>query len=126
ELLSVQLADMPQPDTSHYDEALEKKWEALIKVRDEVNKALEEARKNKTIGNSLVAKLDLYPEPKTAELLAQFTDLETLFIVSKVEVHEAGSAADDAQQLDGLAVKVTPAEGGKCERCWIISPELGT
>ncbi|WP_409359880.1 zinc finger domain-containing protein [Aneurinibacillus thermoaerophilus] len=28
-------------------------------------------------------------------------------------------------QLEGLAVVVTPAEGEKCERCWVITPEVG-
>lgn len=124
---SVQLADMPQADASKYDEALEQKWAALIAVRDEVNKALEEARKNKTIGNSLVAKLDLYPDEKTLHLLEQLddVDLETLFIVSKVELHP-NEVPEEARNFVGLSVQVTPAAGEKCDRCWMISPNLGT
>jgi isoleucyl-tRNA synthetase len=28
-------------------------------------------------------------------------------------------------KLDGLAVHVVPAEGEKCERCWIVTPDVG-
>ncbi len=127
DLLSVQLATMPEEDSSVYDEALERKWERFIGVRDEVFKALEVARKEKVIGNPLAAALDLYPERETAELLAQFERLDQLFIVSAVTVHDSGEPApEDAMKLKQIAVKVTTAPGGKCERCWIVTPEVGT
>ena len=108
-----------------FDAALEKKWEALIDVRDEVLKALEVARKDKRIGNSLSAKVVLYPSAETASLLSQFDELEKLFIVSEAVVSEDAAPAD-ALALKGVAVKVETAEGEKCERCWIVTPEVGT
>ncbi len=108
-----------------YDATLERKWEALIDVRDEVLKALEVARKEKRIGNSLSARVTLYPSTKeTAELLGQFEELEKLFIVSEAVVAN-GEAPADAMALKGLAVKVDQASGEKCERCWIVTPEVG-
>lgn len=125
--ISVQLTEMPVADTSVYDEALEAKWEQLIEVRDEVFKALEEARNSKTIGNSLGARVDLYPNGDTAKLLAGFADLDQLFIVSKVVVHEPGEAAPaEAAVFKRTKVLVQTAEGEKCERCWIVTPEVGT
>ena len=89
-LISVQLADMPQTNQSVFDEALEAKWEEFMDVREEVFKALEIARKDKVIGNSLGAALDLYPaDADTAELLAKFERLDTLFIVSQVRIQPA-------------------------------------
>jgi isoleucyl-tRNA synthetase len=113
--------------TELYDQTLERKWEALIDVRDEVLKALEVARKEKRIGNSLSAKVTLYPSTaETAELLKQFDgELDKLFIVSETEV-ASGEAPADAMALKGLAAKVDTASGEKCERCWIVTPEVGT
>ncbi len=126
--ISVQLASLPDVQTAWRDEKLESRWAAFIEVRDEVLKALEQARKDKTIGNSLGASLCIYPSTKeSAELLASFERLDILFIVSRVHLHEAGEEAPvEAMQLDGLSVHVRTAKGEKCERCWIVSKEVGS
>jgi isoleucyl-tRNA synthetase len=114
---SVQLTDMPQVEHAVYDEALEQKWARLIGMRDEVLKALEEARKDKRIGNSLSAYVHLHATTEEAEFLAGFDRLDQLFIVSGVEVH--GGAAQ-------FMVRVEQAPGEKCERCWVVTPQVGT
>ncbi|WP_199619048.1 isoleucine--tRNA ligase [Paenibacillus alkalitolerans] len=124
---SVQLTVYSPVNEKVFDEKLEKKWEKLIDVRDEVLKALEEARKGKIIGNSLSAHVHLYPSVETAELLRQFDDLPKLFIVSDVTVHDSNDETPEgATVLKGLAVRVDVADGEKCERCWIVTPETGT
>ncbi|MCZ8511250.1 isoleucine--tRNA ligase [Paenibacillus filicis] len=125
-LPSVQIAELPEVDSRLFDEALETKWDAFITLRDDVLKALEEARKSKLIGNSLSAAVHLYPSEATAELLKGFDQLDQLFIVSALEVHPAGTKApEDAHAFHGVAVKVAVAEGDKCERCWIVTLEVG-
>ena len=124
--ISVQLTDMPQPNKSLYEEALENKWDRFITLREDVFKALEEARNQKTIGNSLGAAVHLYPNAETFELLAQFPDLDQLFIVSQVALHPAGTQAPaEALNFAKLSVLVTVADGEKCERCWIVTTEVG-
>ncbi|WP_025027682.1 isoleucine--tRNA ligase [Caldalkalibacillus mannanilyticus] len=126
EVNSVQLTDFPQVDSSYFNDQLEQKWDQFILVRDEVLKALENARKEKVIGHSLSAALHLYPEQGARELLEQFDQLEKLFIVSKVELHQLEELpAEGAISLEGLKAIVLPAEGEKCERCWIVTPEIG-
>jgi isoleucyl-tRNA synthetase len=126
EEISVQLTDLPAVNDALFDAALEKKWEQFLAVRDEVLKALEVARKEKVIGNSLSAAVHLYPEAGTRALLKQFAQLETLFIVSKAVVHDEQDAVpDDAMKLKQIAVKVVPAEGEKCERCWMVTEDVG-
>ena len=119
EHISVQLSDLPQVDVSLYDEPLENKWARLIEVRDEVLKALEEARKEKMIGNSLAAQVQLYPNEETAQFLAGFAELDKLFIVSDVIVHAAS-------ERERLHVEISPAPGEKCERCWNVTTDVGT
>jgi len=126
DLISVQLAEFPEVDTSLYNEELEAKWDRFIAVRDDVLKALEEARKNKLIGNSLGAAVNLYPDAAIAELLSGFSELDQLFIVSAVKVFEPGTPVPaEAMAFKQLSVQIVPAEGEKCERCWIVTPEVG-
>lgn len=126
QLISVQLAELPEVNTSLYNEELEAKWDRFIAVRDDVLKALEEARKSKLIGNSLSAAVHLYPDADTAKLLSGFSELDQLFIVSAVNVYEPGTQAPgEAMAFKQLSVQIVPAEGEKCERCWIVTPEVG-
>jgi len=126
ELISVQLSEMPKPETTLYDKQLEEKWDQFLEVRDEVLKALEEARKTKVIGDSLQASVCLYPDAKNAELLSQMDRLDLLFIVSNVHIHAPGDAVpENAWKSPGIAVEVKVAKGDKCERCWIVTPEVG-
>jgi len=126
-LISVQLADMPKPDKSVFDPELERKWDRFIDIRDEVFRALEIARQDKVIGNSLSASVEVYPQSQeAADLLSQFDNLDTLFIVSHVKVHEPGASVPEDAHKDKLtAVVIRQAEGEKCERCWIVTPEVG-
>jgi isoleucyl-tRNA synthetase len=124
EEISVQLTDMPSVNTAVFNEAIETKWDQFLELRDEVLKALEDARKEKVIGNSLGASVHIYPTAEAAALLKQFGRLDELFIVSQVEVHEE-AAPEGASSFEHLAVKVEPAHGEKCERCWMYTEEIG-
>jgi isoleucyl-tRNA synthetase len=97
-------------------------WEALLKVRDEVLKALEEARNSKLIGGSLEAHVSISaPDALLPVLERHRADLRYVFIVSAVEF-QAAPGGDGAA---ALAVRVTKAAGRKCERCWNYSVHVG-
>lgn len=124
--LSVQLTNFPKADDSLIDQELEKKWDQLTRLRDKVLKALEEARDAKLIGNSLGAAVELYPDETTYPLLQQVDRLDQWLIVSDVTLHEPGATpAEGAVPFDDLHVKIRQADGAKCERCWVISTEVG-
>jgi len=126
EQASVQLSRMPSGSLYDYDKELEMKWLAIIDIRDEVLKALEDARSRKMIGNALGASVALYADAKTVQLLGKFSDLAQLFIVSEVVVHCAETPVpSDALKVKNLAIKVSVAKGAKCERCWNVTPEVG-
>ena len=115
---SVHLTDFPVKNLID-DAALEAKWDKLLKVRDDVNKALEESRNEKVIGKSLEAAVEVYSnDAEVVELLNSVANLNQFFIVSKVAVKENGGVTYDL-----ATVKVTKAEGHRCERCWNIVDE---
>ena len=116
---SVHLTDFPVKNLID-DEVLEAKWDKLLEVRDDVNKALEESRNEKVIGKSLEAAVEVYSnDAEVVELLNSVANLNQFFIVSKVEVKE-----NDGVAYDLATVKVTKAEGHRCERCWNIVDEV--
>jgi isoleucyl-tRNA synthetase len=124
---SVQLTDLPEYEELPNAEALEIKWTAFMKLRDDVLKALEEARNEKVIGKSLTAKVTLYVNEGTKELLDSIQEnLKQLFIVSGFEVAGAyKDAPEHAIQLSSAAIVVSKADGETCERCWTVTPEIG-
>jgi isoleucyl-tRNA synthetase len=116
---SVHMALFPKDVERLADGALDEQWERLRVIRDEVNKALEEARQAKTIGTSLAAHVHLTAGGDIAALLRRHeADLPMLLIASQVSLETSGA--------DGLTVRVVRAEGEKCDRCWRIVPERST
>ncbi|MEH7353037.1 isoleucine--tRNA ligase [Neobacillus drentensis] len=124
---SVQLTDLPEYQELAGAKDLEEKWTAFMKLRDDVLKALEEARNHKVIGKSLTAKVTLYVNDKSKALVDSIEEnLKQLFIVSAFEV--AGpyeEAPANALKFETAAIVVTKAEGETCERCWIVTPDVG-
>ena len=127
---SVFLADWYVNNDEYLNPELDEKWQQIIKLRKEVNKKLEKARQgeNKIIGNSLDAKVSLYTEDNALkEFIKENLELlETVFIVSDIEV--ADSSDDNftaAEEIENLKIKITHADGEKCERCWKYD-DLGT
>lgn len=127
--ISVQLAGMPQVVDEYIDEELEQKWERLLAVRGEITRALEEARREKVIGNSLEAAVELYAGAQLYDFLKPAADdLATIFIVSQATlkpVAEAPAGARVIETMPDLAVVVKPASGQKCERCWMYHEKVG-
>ena len=124
---SIQLTDWPKPNNEYVDVKLEERWNKLMDIRSEVTKALETARNEKIIGNSLDAEVILYPSDSIKDTVDYFHDqLATLFIVSKVTVADVKAVSDDIDYTsDCLKVKIKMAPGKKCNRCWMYSETVG-
>ncbi|VBB06181.1 isoleucine-trna ligase [Lucifera butyrica] len=126
---SVQLAAWPAAHPEYLDPALEAKWSQLLLLRGEITKALETARRDKVIGHSLDAAVDLYAgEAEYKQLSAVVNDLANILIVSRVNLLRQDAAVPSgAYQAENmaLAVHVSPAGGAKCERCWTYSETVG-
>ncbi len=123
---SIQLTTIPDVKTYPNADDLLTKWDQMLDIRDEVLKALENARNKKEIGKSLAASLELYPNAKAKELLNHAGELDKFFIVSHVAViGDKEHAPEHADVYDQVGVVVKAAEGETCERCWTVTPTVG-
>ncbi|MBN2644882.1 MAG: isoleucine--tRNA ligase [Desulfuromonadaceae bacterium] len=126
--VSVHLAGFPRFETRLRDAGLDETYQKLWTVRSEVAKALEMARDQKLIGNSLEARvlLSLQHDDSYKSLLERYADqLPMLLIVSQAELAEKVEATLVSEKVPGLSVQIVRAEGDKCERCWNYSVALG-
>jgi isoleucyl-tRNA synthetase len=120
---SVHLARFPENEVlaSGQDEQQSTDWQTLRSVRDEVLKALEEARNQKLIGTGLEAQVTLTAAAPAYSVLKRYEDqLRYLFIVSSASVAQASGNG-----TSGVHVEVKKADGLKCERCWNYSTRVG-
>jgi isoleucyl-tRNA synthetase len=83
----------------------ESAWAQFFEVREQVNTALDQAKKDKVVGSSIAARLTV-PNLNTSFADSLGETYEQLFIVAKVE--------------DGDAISVKAADGVKCPRCWNV------
>ncbi|MBT6286519.1 MAG: class I tRNA ligase family protein, partial [Rhodospirillaceae bacterium] len=123
---SVHLQTYPDLPADWRDDVLAEKWSTVRRVRRVVTGALEIERAEKRIGSSLQAAPTVYLDSETATVLND-VDLAEVAITSHVVI-DTGVAPDGAfviEDVPGVAVSPGLADGGKCERCWQILPEVG-
>ena len=125
---SVHLARFPvaaeilgDPSVPEIDSKSSEEWASLRSVRDEVLKALEEARNNKLIGTGLEAQVAITASDPVFSLLQRHAgQLRYLFIVSAVTLTQGSGNG-----TGGVHLEVKKADGMKCERCWNYSTHVG-
>ncbi len=103
-------------------------WDAIMQVRNVVNKALEEQRNLGHIGSGLGATVMLYCQDKDyyQQLIALGDELRFVLITSDASVSAETPPADAlATDIDGIAVVVKPTTDPKCERCWQHRADVG-
>ena len=126
----VLLGDIPDPDDSlALPEEEKARWDAVIALRTDVNKALELSRAQKIVGKPLDAEITLYLSEegrKAYDAMGQ-QDLAPICIVSKVTVEDGEGEGLPGENFPGVTVAVKPSEAPKCSRCWthseLVDPE---
>ncbi len=104
-------------------------WNSMAALRQEVSKALEESRAAKVIGSSLEAMVVIHAPKTLGQTIGSMEDPEGFFIVSQLEVRESDEAAAPAEEdgnLPGVSIEVKKAQGDKCPRCWVWTPQIGS
>jgi len=110
---SVHLQEFPQTQ-GRGCKAIEQVQE-LLRLRGIIGQAIEHARQEKVIGNTLEARVVLNSDSDVTEKIPK-EELEEFFIVSDLTIHKAKEAS--------ALVTKTPYK--KCARCWRHRPTVGT
>ena len=100
---------------SFKNEALNNKWQELIKIRNICNISIEEKRASKEIGSSLEAELKIDLNDKFKDITKNI-DFSELCITSKATI--------SFSTITEVEVNTIKAKGSKCSVCWKISEEL--
>ncbi len=123
---SVFFNDFPKAEGLVASEEFAAKWNEIIAVRNDVQKALELARAEKKIGASLEANVTVYVSNEEKAILDDVDNLAQLFIVSGVKLEtEAAPAGIFKGENAGVSVVVEKAAGEKCQRCWGYTGDIG-
>jgi isoleucyl-tRNA synthetase len=118
---SVHSDSFPQKSGRPVGEQKQNVWSAVLNLRNKVNIQLEAQRRDKKIGKSLESHIEISGRhPELVEGSVQPSDLEELFIVSKVILRPT-----DGEET----ITVTRAEDHgmkKCVRCWKYWDRVGS
>jgi len=118
---SVHLCAFPEARPEWQDARLAQCWEQLLRYREQVQGVLEGSRRDKVIGSSLEAAVEIRAGAEDHAFLNSYErDLPTLFIVSQVKLLASG----EAKGAPAIAAMKSPF--GKCERCWNFREAVGT
>ncbi|MCZ8122128.1 MAG: isoleucine--tRNA ligase [Magnetospirillum sp.] len=125
---SVHLQLFPETPAQWHDAALAEKWSKIRDLRRVVTGAIELARADKKIGASLQAAPVLHLDDDAVYRGLSKAIWDEVLIVSDHSVTRAAApeGAFRLAETPGVAVRVEPAQGHKCERCWKVLPEVGS
>ena len=127
----IHFAEFAPASTINCDKAVMEKWSQLIKIRAEITKALELARREKVIGHPLEAMVSLAADDTLMQFLTgTWETLREISIVSELSLLTGEGESEGVQlrseEIPGLLVQVEAANGEKCERCWMRSTSVGS
>jgi isoleucyl-tRNA synthetase len=89
--------------------------EELLRLRGMIGQAIEHARQEKVIGNTLEARVVLNSDSDVTEKIPK-EELEEFFTLSDLTIHLANEPS----------ASVTKTPYNKCARCWRHRPTVGT
>ncbi|MEY2493181.1 MAG: isoleucyl-tRNA synthetase [Verrucomicrobiota bacterium] len=111
---SVHLQFFPEANAARRDSFISQRVDQLLNLRGVIGQALEKARQEKLIGNSLEARVTLKCERKHVDGISE-EELEEFFILSDLVIEEANEPS-------AIVEKTSYA---KCARCWRHKPTVG-
>ncbi len=127
----IHFTEFTPANTLVLDDLMMEKWTKLIRIRSEITKALEIARREKVIGHPLEAEVLVTAGEELGSFMAgEWDTIKSISIISELAVLQGDSPIAGirftSEELPGMVIQVQPARGEKCERCWIRSTRVGT
>jgi isoleucyl-tRNA synthetase len=126
--VSVHLEQFPTIPAEWKDDGLAEKWKKVRAVRRAVTGALEIERKDKRIGSSLEAAPKVFVSDASLMAALEGLDFAEICITSDIAIMSGEGPADAFRADDVVGVAVVPslAEGTKCARSWRITRDVGS
>jgi isoleucyl-tRNA synthetase len=118
---SVHLLEWPVVDAGWTNESHLTKWTALRELRAAILATVEPFRRDKVIGSSLEAKVEVNLSDEALVEQANSVDIAELCIVSAASV-SSYTGAKNPEELSAIVTGKTEAH--KCGRCWRHLPEV--
>lgn len=108
-------------------------WQQLLAVKTEVNRVIEQHRREGGVRGSLQAEVDLYCDDREApglrrRLEALGDELRFVLLTSEARVHDMARGDGEeavATGLPGLRLRLSVSENAKCARCWHHRADVG-
>jgi isoleucyl-tRNA synthetase len=125
---SIHLEIMPVVNEKFIDKNLEETYEKLLEVRDDILKAIEEARKQDLVRHPYEARVILKLPKEYKEIVEKRLDwIKFFFTVSQVELSDNPECdvVINGESVKDSVVAVSKAKGEKCPRCWIYDESVG-
>lgn len=118
---SVHLLDVKKQDFSLPNKKVET-WNQILDFKNEINRALEEAKTSGVVSKSLEASVIFELKPEFTALQKKWpVDLAQILIISELKPMKHNENFKE-QKMSWL--KVEANQGLKCERCWTIHKHL--
>lgn len=123
---SVHLEEYHVPNEQFSNPDISSHIDALVKVKEDVLKALEGLRKEKIIRSSLEAEISIKArEDNTANQLEELgSEMKRFFQVASVEIKD--TQLDDMTEYDTVFLSARKTDKKKCVRCWNFYESLGS
>jgi isoleucyl-tRNA synthetase len=121
---SVHLLEWPEVDAGWVDNQLQTKWDRLRSYRSDVTEAIEPLRREKQVGSSLAAdvEIDIHHSEDTSAL--ETTDLAEMFISGEVRLVDEVVSGYTPGRSSEARILAKPTTHHKCGRCWRHLPEV--
>ena len=125
---SVHVQDFPDTPADWLNEPLAQKWAGIRTARRVVTAALEIQRRDKVIGASLEAAPVVHIRDDAVLSALKSVDFADICITSAISLTPDPIPAEAFRlpEVQGVGVVFERAEGEKCQRCWKISPDVGS
>jgi len=103
-------------------------WQQIMDIKVEVNKSLEQARKNGEIGSSLEADVELFCTTEVAQILEKAGEELRFLLITSTAILSVSEPPPEAKATDitGLSLRVRASEQSKCARCWHHTDTVGS
>ena len=132
EATSVHLQQFRDIPANWHNSELVAKWDKIKELRGHVTSVIEPMRRDKVIGSSLQVAVVVAVVDQSYLEAVEGLDMKEIFITSSVSIVEysparqfAGYSVIKTEVSDAIhTIGANTAEGEKCDRCWMVLPEV--